>query len=361
MAPTTSFHHMVGARQGLLDPTNVPLAGLVTGMVLSMLSISVLSAFTVQRYLAVKNWRRLPFVQWLVFCIYSDSFLFVLGTAIIQFGFGVGYSGSICETAILLCLVFYVTTKLIYLFMVEKAYIIRSDRAKPRLKSKPYRFNAFGMIGVFCVIIVLNFVMRFARIENGECIIGLKRQAILPLIIFDLLVNVYLTILFLRPLYSIYAFKTYGRSPGSNRLKTMALRTFIGCVCTLTSSIVNLSVLVALNGEPGWVCLMCCNSDILFSAVVIHWITSRDNATDNGTVSTASSQNHGRKGGPGTSGGAVMGGGDELHVISPRSTTHYRAREDDENDLLDDDFDTFSMGSKTKQQTARSTTTMARV
>lgn len=46
-----------------------------------------------------------------VFCIYIDSFLFVLGTAIIQFGFGVGYSGSVCETAILLCLVFYVTAK----------------------------------------------------------------------------------------------------------------------------------------------------------------------------------------------------------------------------------------------------------
>jgi hypothetical protein len=46
-----------------------------------------------------------------VFAIYTDSFLFVLATAILQFGFGVGYSGSVCESAILLCLVCYVTTK----------------------------------------------------------------------------------------------------------------------------------------------------------------------------------------------------------------------------------------------------------
>jgi len=54
--------------------------------------------------------------------------------------------------------------------------------------------------------------------------------------------------------------------------------------------------MMALNGEPGWVCLMCCNSDsrypkspppsifnpllpaVLFSAIVIHWVTSKDNA-----------------------------------------------------------------------------------
>ncbi len=46
-----------------------------------------------------------------VFAIYADSFLFVLATAILQFGFGVGYSGAVCESAILLCLICYVTTK----------------------------------------------------------------------------------------------------------------------------------------------------------------------------------------------------------------------------------------------------------
>lgn len=57
----------------------------------------------------------------------------------------------------------------------------------------------------------------------------------------------------------------------------------------------NLSVLMALRGEPAWICLMCCNCDstcsigrllsyqlltgaVLFSAIVIQWVTSNDNA-----------------------------------------------------------------------------------
>lgn len=88
-----------------------------------------------QRFLAVKVWSRLPFVQWrelfsgndgwvtgwltweagggniVVFAIYADSFLFVFATAILQFGLGVDTSITVCEAAILLCLVCYVTTK----------------------------------------------------------------------------------------------------------------------------------------------------------------------------------------------------------------------------------------------------------
>ena len=44
-------------------------------------------------------------------------------------------------------------------------------------------------------------------------------------------------------------------------LRKMALRTFFGSCATLTSSVVNLTVLMVLNGEPSWICLMCCNAD----------------------------------------------------------------------------------------------------
>ncbi|KAK3315308.1 hypothetical protein B0H66DRAFT_642552 [Apodospora peruviana] len=235
-----------------------PLSGMVISVILAMVSLVIISSFMI------------------VFAIYGDSFMFVFATAILQFGFGVDHSLSVCESAILLCLVCYVTTKLIYLFLVEKAHIIRSGNKKLRLRSRLYIFNSFGMIGVYCIVVVLNFVYRITRVENGQCIIGMQKLAMIPLISFDLLVNIYLTFLFLIPLYGLYSFKNLQQTQGSRRLRTVAMRTFIGCICTLTSSIVNLSVLMALDGEPGWVCLMCCNSDILFSAAVIQWITSRD-------------------------------------------------------------------------------------
>jgi hypothetical protein len=59
----------------------------------------------------------------------------------------------------------------------------------------------------------------------------------------------------------------------------MAFRSFIGSCATLTTSVANLSVLMVLKGEPGWICLMCCNADILFCVLVLHWVTSHDRPT----------------------------------------------------------------------------------
>jgi len=127
----------------------------------------------------------------------------------------------------------------------------------------------------------------------------MRKIAMIPLITFDALVNVYLTVLFLIPLSSLYSFKNSQQTSASVRLRTIAFRTFIGSLCTLISSIVNLTVLMVLDGEPGWVCLMCCNSDILFSAIVIQWITSKDNS---GTTGKSESNSRNYTEDPGTLG-----------------------------------------------------------
>ena len=122
----------------------------------------------------------------------------------------------------------------------------------------------------------------------------MERIAMVPLLSFEVLVNVsvltssipithsndklqvYLTSLFLIPLRRVYlryllyatnanhiiALELYSYRHNTNTtLRTVALRTFIGSCATLTSSVTNITVLMVLNGEPGWVCMMCCNSD----------------------------------------------------------------------------------------------------
>ncbi|KAK1992447.1 hypothetical protein LX36DRAFT_296906 [Colletotrichum falcatum] len=265
-----------------------PLGGTIMTVIICIISISIISGFFAQRMEALKNWKRIPFVVWLVFAIYTDSYLFVFVTAILQFALGVNTSIRICDGAILLCLVCYVTTKLlIYMFLAEKAHIIRGTM-RPRLRSKLYIFNSFIMLGIYAVIAILNFVFRITRIDGGQCYIGMQKVSMIPLISFDAVVNIYLTILFLIPLQSLYSFKHCTETPPNTRLRTVAVRTFVGALCTLTSSVVNLSVLMALDGEPGWVCLMCCNSDILFSAIVIQWVTSKDNVATAGLSSSGS-------------------------------------------------------------------------
>ncbi|EGX93384.1 hypothetical protein CCM_04758 [Cordyceps militaris CM01] len=122
-----------------------------------------------------------------VFAIYVDSYCFVFATAMLQHAFGVNRN-----------------LDFIYLFLVEKAHVIRAS-TKLRLQSKLYIFNSFGMLGVYTVVVILNFIFRIARMENGQCIIGMQSISMIPLISFDAVVNVYLTILFLIPLKILFS------------------------------------------------------------------------------------------------------------------------------------------------------------
>ena len=138
-----------------------------------------------------------------VLVIYVDPTLFVLATSIIVHGLGLNSSHGLCEGAIILCLVCYMTTKIvIYYFLVERAYVVRGSR-KPRLKTKLWLFNCLSMMLPYTVFVIMNFIWRITYIsEKGVCIIGMQKIAMLPLITFEVVVNIYLTLLFILPLRS---------------------------------------------------------------------------------------------------------------------------------------------------------------
>ncbi|KAI1657423.1 hypothetical protein F4813DRAFT_396332 [Daldinia decipiens] len=260
-------------------PSPRPLAGTVIVVILSFATVTILSCFITQRALAVKAWSRLSLVTLLIFAIYVDSWAFVFGSSIVDYGIGVDSNLGVCSAAILLCLFFYVTTK------VEKAFLLQ-DGTRRRVESKLYIFNLFGVLTIFAVICILTFVYRAAQMNKGRCIIGIEKQALIPLIVLEIVANVYIMALILNPLWNIYSLKGASNAPvNSPGLRPAAIRTFIGALFTTTSSIVNLIVLMVLNGEPGWIFLACCNADILFSTLIIQWVTSRD---DDNTITSSS-------------------------------------------------------------------------
>lgn len=77
-------------------------------------------------------------------------------------------------------------------FLWNARYVDEKPWAKPGSQfetSKSCLQKHFA--GTYCVITVLNFVFRIARLDsNGQCVIGMERRALLPLIVFDLVVNV---------------------------------------------------------------------------------------------------------------------------------------------------------------------------
>jgi hypothetical protein len=144
----------------------------------------------------------------------------------------------------------------------------------------------------FGTIAVLSFVFPVAEFSaiDGKCRIGLPFKITLPLLIYDIIINVYLTCHFLyfaRPhiakdtigkLRSIFGqrrdFRSSAKDLNENRafrtkaslrqghLRKLAKRTLNGMCIMLLATIVNLSILFHMSGqEQEWMCFMFCTVD----------------------------------------------------------------------------------------------------
>ncbi|KAI4720632.1 hypothetical protein E4T48_03075 [Aureobasidium sp. EXF-10727] len=272
----------------------VPEAARVITMALSMITISVLaiclsktahksrtqamSNQSARRIQVLQSWKNMSMTNALIIAIYVDSFLFIFCTAVLSKAYSLNQSASICDAAILLCLICYMTTKiLIYYFLVEKVHIIRTTNSS-RLKSKLWLFNFFGVICPYVILVVLNFVFRIAYInEKGVCVIGMKRRALVPLITFDVFLNVYLTSLFLDPLRSEYERTidpqlTFAYAKRQNVTRSSKERA-LSCE--------------HWSFEPLWV---------LFTVCVLHWATAIDKERTTTSRSSKSKQVSGSMG-----------------------------------------------------------------
>jgi hypothetical protein len=80
---------------------------------------------------------------------------------------------------------------LIYAFLSEKAYIVWSGGNEvSRFESKAYRICATVLLG-YIAIGVLMILGRDSTIRSDDvCVIGLKAYATIPLIVYDLSLNV---------------------------------------------------------------------------------------------------------------------------------------------------------------------------
>lgn len=152
----------------------------------------------------------------------------------------------------------------------------------PCLSSCNFYGNVRILSNEFLLADARNRRISFLNTE-GQCIIGVRIRAMMPLIAYEVVINIYLNILFIIPLRSKFrssavvgssvlhsSSEMYTYRHGSGKMRNLALRTFIGSCATLLSSAVNLTVLMAVGGEPSWLCLMLCNADSTFRTRS-HW------------------------------------------------------------------------------------------
>jgi hypothetical protein len=108
-----------------------------------------------------------------------------------------------CQAAIINCLVFYVLMKiLMYVFLVERAHAIRGPRVR-RLHDWVWVIGIAVIAGGFGAVAVDAFIFPLHQLRDGACHIGIPARVTIPLVTYDVCINIALTALFiyfLRPL-----------------------------------------------------------------------------------------------------------------------------------------------------------------
>lgn len=214
----------------------------------------------------ISGLRRISMTKCLLLLLFLDSWLFVFIAAVLVNGIGLSLNASACTMGIVLCIVFYCASKLfIYLFLLEKIYVVWPHKSS-RFSSRAYRVGLTGVVALV-IIFVSMITGRIAFIrEDGQCVIGLHRLASITSLLMDLFANILLTSMFLWPLW-----RSNLLSPN---IKRVATRTLVSSMVSLTFSVANMAVLIALKGhELAFICLAFCSTDVVVNAVSLYWLT----------------------------------------------------------------------------------------
>ncbi|CAE6430903.1 unnamed protein product [Rhizoctonia solani] len=229
---------------------------------------------TVDPFFAWQTWASMSWPRLCVLLVFLDSWLFLFSTGILISGVGMSSSFINCALGIYACILLYAGSKmLIYCFLIEKVHVVWGGTHQPRLRSKVY-WGCLLTMAPYVVIVILMLIGRVAYFRDDRaCIIGLRNYASLSLLIYDLYINIFLTGMFLWPLF---------RSRLSNpKLKKMAMRTLVAAFAALTTSTINIAVLTIMHGQQlGWVCLGSCGTDVMVNALVLFWVTDNVSSTN---------------------------------------------------------------------------------
>ncbi|KAF9178359.1 hypothetical protein BGZ51_007832 [Haplosporangium sp. Z 767] len=183
------------------------------------------------------------------------------------------FNPVLCTMSIYVCITLYACSKtIIYLFLMERIYVVTAV-STTRSNFLLYKIN-LSLLVPYLGIFILMIIYRVSEMgPNGECRIGLLPPASMTLLLYEILISIWLTILFIRPLMSSASML---QGPSKGRLRDVARRTLVGSIMSLILSTSNVITFVLSQGqERSMICLAYCTVDVTLNAMTVHWVTSR--------------------------------------------------------------------------------------
>ena len=213
--------------------------------------------------------------------IYSCTIGFIFSAGLLINAWDFTTEGR-CRAAIDICLVFYVGSKVfLYLFLVERAHQLVAIKL-PRYRDPLYLLGIAIVVFGFGVLAIFAFMKPVTSLSSidGKCRIGLPLVITIPLLTYDILINFALTWVFVlrgarlvkirgprHALRCITLALPFRRVPGGLRDPVVACEFFmgrsgLGASAIILPTIANLVILFVLNGhENGWLCFTICTVD----------------------------------------------------------------------------------------------------
>ncbi|OAL02730.1 hypothetical protein IQ06DRAFT_245408, partial [Phaeosphaeriaceae sp. SRC1lsM3a] len=179
------------------------------------------------------------------------------------------------------------------MFLIERIHALRAPYRR-RFQDWLWLLNAALVFVGFGTIVIVAFIWPYSAIspEDRKCRIGLRHRVTVPLLSFDILINLLLTLTFLYLLGPVIRSNNFAipglhisrvtswigtyckssRSRGvelraanprvAKRVEKLVLRTFVGSCLVLPPTVGNLTQLLVLRGRDlGFVCLLLCSCD----------------------------------------------------------------------------------------------------
>ncbi|KAL7309903.1 hypothetical protein PS15m_010726 [Mucor circinelloides] len=218
--------------------------------------------------------RSINYGRFMVIMLYLSSWAFAYTSAVVVSTNNNNMTS--CTLGMLACDIFYAGSKIIiYAWLIERIYLVTAVKTS-RLKTNSYRIH-LTMLCPYIIIFALMLIYRNIYLEaDGKCTIGLQLIASIPLLVYDFILNLYLTWLFMAPLMNIGL--TSRANWKRSRLYRLARRTLVASVVSLLISFANvLFVVVSKGHQRGLVCLTMCTVDVTINAVTVYWVTTNKN------------------------------------------------------------------------------------
>lgn len=228
----------------------------------------------------ITNFRATNLIRVLTLLIYILAVCFIVSAGVLITGWDFVTEG-LCRAAIDLCLVFYVGDKVIlYLFLVERTHQIRGPSCA-RYQDPTFFLSVVIVLGGFGIIAVFAFLYPVTSLSNidGKCRIGLPFKVTLPLLVYDIAINLGLTAFFCFIGHQYLRGRTFKQMMAvfsaalpfhhskkldtqENLLMFMMIKGTLGALAIIMPTVANLAILFKLNGhEQGWLCFTVCTID----------------------------------------------------------------------------------------------------